>query len=412
MKKPDLLVLTSTFPRWLGDSQPPFVYELSKRLGNIFSVTVIAPRSPGSLDHELLHNVHVIRFGYFFKRLENLATHGGGILYKLNSNPFYYLLLPSFVLFQLITLIRFLRDKNVDVIHAHWLIPQGLIAFLACRLTRRRLPVVCTSHGGDLYALNGRLLNTLKKWIINKSWHLTVVSSSMRASVISMGIPSDNVSVIPMGVDLQTHFIPNRTIKRKFPVLLFVGRLVEKKGAGILIDALPALLKQYPDLTLKIIGDGPLGDALRLKTKKLGVHDHCHFLGMICQDNLPSQFNEATILVAPFQIAKGGDQEGLGLVLVEAAGCECPVIAGDVPAVHDVIVNDVNGILIKSGSTGEIVKAIHNLLADPAKLAALGTSARSFCLKRFDWEIVAARYSKLLLSACNRDIILSEDPEV
>ena len=75
--KPRLLVLTSTFPRWLDDPEPAFVFELSRRLTAAFEVTVLAPRAPGSRRRETLDGVRVLRFPYFFSRWEHLATHGG-----------------------------------------------------------------------------------------------------------------------------------------------------------------------------------------------------------------------------------------------------------------------------------------------------------------------------------------------
>ncbi|MRS03016.1 glycosyltransferase family 4 protein, partial [bacterium] len=87
-----ILVLTSTFPRWENDPEPAFVFELSRRLCPFFDITVLSPRTPGSKKRERMAGLRVVRFPYFFQRWEKLAMHGGGILNKLRSNPFYYLL--------------------------------------------------------------------------------------------------------------------------------------------------------------------------------------------------------------------------------------------------------------------------------------------------------------------------------
>lgn len=206
--KQRLLVLTSTFPRWPNDSEPPFVFELSRRLIDVFDVTVLAPRSPGSLSYEIMDGLRVIRFPYCFRRRENLATYGGGILNRLRASRLGYFLVPLFLTGQLWALIRLLRREPFDVIHAHWIIPQGLVAVIAVWLAQRPVPLVCTSHGGDLFALSGRPLQRLKCWVIDRCQALTVVSSAMRAVVIGMGVDPGKVEVISMGVDLRYRFTP------------------------------------------------------------------------------------------------------------------------------------------------------------------------------------------------------------
>jgi hypothetical protein len=147
---PRVLVLTSTFPRWENDTEPAFVFELSRRLAASFDVTVLSPRTPGSKRQENMAGLRVIRFPYFLQRWEKLAMHGGGILNKLKSNPLYYLMIPFFLLGQLRAVVGLLRSERFDIIHAHWLIPQGFVAALSLLITRQKIPLLCTSHGGDL----------------------------------------------------------------------------------------------------------------------------------------------------------------------------------------------------------------------------------------------------------------------
>jgi len=158
-QRPRVLVLTSTFPRWENDSEPAFVFELSRRLCPFFDVTVLSPRTPDSKLQETMAGLKVVRFPYFFQSWEKLAMHGGGILNKLKTNPFYYLLVPFFLLGQLFALVRLLQNEKFALIHAHWLIPQGVVAAIGLILTRQRIPLVCTSHGGDLFALRCNILS-------------------------------------------------------------------------------------------------------------------------------------------------------------------------------------------------------------------------------------------------------------
>ena len=393
--RPRVLVLTSTFPRWENDPEPAFIFELSRRLAASFDVTVLSPRTPGSKTQETIAGLNVIRFPYFFQRWEKLAMHGGGILNKLKSNPLYYLMIPFFLLGQLWAVVGLLRSERFDLIHAHWLIPQGLVSALSLLIMRQKIPLLCTSHGGDLYALRGKVLQRLKLWIMDKSAALTVVSGAMKSMVVDMGIVSDKVEVIPMGVDLKGLFTPDPSVLRKTDELLFVGRLVDVKGLEILLEAMPKVLAKYPSMRLTIAGAGPLERKLRELAGELNITDKVDFLGMAPQSKLPSLYQQATLAVFPFVVTKSGIQEGFGLVVVEAMGCACPVIAGDLPAMNDTIKNGENGLLFPSGNTQALADAIIKLLDDPVLRARLAGEGRKSVVQKFDWEVIAGKYAQI-----------------
>jgi len=391
-----VLVLTSTFPRWENDPEPAFVFELSRRLGAAFDVTVLAPRSPGSKMRENMDGLHVIRFSYFFRRWENLATHRGGILNRLRSNPFNYLLMPLFLTGQLLALVRLLRHERFALIHAHWLIPQGLIAVLGLIFARYRIPLLCTSHGGDLFALRGPIFQHLKCWVMDQSQALTVVSRAMQNIVVGMGVLPDKVQVISMGVDLRHRFTPDPTVERSTSSeLLFVGRLVEKKGLRILLEAMPKVLAKHPAIHLTVAGAGPLEAELFELVQKLGISDKVDFLGMVSQSKLPALYRRATLAIFPFVVAKSGDQEGFGLVQVEAMGCGCPVIAGDLPAIHDSITHEESGLLVPPGNPEVLADTIIRALIEPDLCSRLANEGRKRVIEQFDWEVVVEKYAEL-----------------
>ncbi|HSY28093.1 MAG TPA: glycosyltransferase, partial [Burkholderiaceae bacterium] len=245
IKRPQVLVLTSTFPRWEGDREPPFVFELSKRLTKDFDVCVLAPHAPGAQHEEVLAGIKVVRFRYFFTNGQTLA-YNGGILANLKRQRWNYFLIPFFILSEFLCLWRLLRTAQIDVIHAHWLIPQGLVAIAARAFSRRSPLIVCTSHGGDLFGLSGKFLTKIKRIIINRIDKFTVVSQAMRDYAYRMTTRRD-VEVIPMGVDLVKQFTPGDSHDmRDQHTILFVGRLVEKKGVRYLILAMQEILKVHP----------------------------------------------------------------------------------------------------------------------------------------------------------------------
>ena len=149
--KPGLLVLTTTFPRWAGDHEPPFVYELSRRLGDDFDITGLAPHAPGAQKDEIMDGIRVRRFRYAPDRLEKLA-YDGGIPTRLRLYPWLALLLPSFLLAQIGAALQLVRERNPAVIHAHWLLPGGLIgAGPGC------VPPAGAAEGGGAFSGNSKL---------------------------------------------------------------------------------------------------------------------------------------------------------------------------------------------------------------------------------------------------------------
>jgi glycosyltransferase involved in cell wall biosynthesis len=388
--KPRLLVLTSTYPRWKGDPEPGFVHELSRRLCESFEVVVLAPHAASAAVEEVLDGVRVVRFRYAPERWEKLVN-DGGIVANLRKYPAKYLLLPLFCFGQLFAALRMLHRWRPKIVHAHWLLPQGLTAAIARRLLGGP-PFLVTSHGADLYALRTPPLPTIKRWVADGAGGITVVSHSMKVELERIGIDASMTDVQSMGVDLTTLFKPDPAVLREDDSLLFVGRLVEKKGLRHLIAAMPKMLRHRSGLRLRVAGFGPEEEVLRAQCLALGLEDTVQFLGPVAQAELPMLYRRASVFVAPFVEAASGDQEGLGLVMIEAAGCGCPVIASDLPAVRDVLDDRV-----PPGDPDALASAVLSLLAESADVRqAKAEALRQRLLAQFDWHAVAERYAQVL----------------
>jgi glycosyltransferase involved in cell wall biosynthesis len=391
-----LLVMTSTFPRWKNDTDPPFVYELCLCLKKHYDIHVLAPHYPGAATEEQFGGLQVTRFRYFLAPWERLA-YQGGILDNLKQNLLLYGQVPLFFLAEFFALIRLLHRQRFDLIHAHWLIPQGLIPLLARLFLKSVPPLLCTSHGGDLFGLQGKLMNRIKRMVILKSDALTVVSRSMREEVKRLGAEHKKLHVIPMGTDLKNRFVPPET-RQNNGSLLFVGRLVEKKGLCCLIDALPLILKRHPHVCLRIAGDGPEKGNLQSQSKKLGLNDHVRFLGAVKNELLPALYQKSDVVVFPSVIAGGGDREGFGLVLVEALGCECATVVTDLPAMKDIIVDGKTGFVVPQKNVQKLAEKIVFLLDNPEAGRLVGKEGRRFVVKRYDCRVIAEQYSALIES--------------
>lgn len=397
-RRPRLLVLASTYPRWSGDPEPGFVHELAKRLTDGFDVLALAPHSPCAKQREILDGVDVIRYRYAPERFETLVN-DGGIVANLKRSRWKYLLLPGFVVMQAWVAWRLLRSRSVDVIHAHWLLPQGLVAVLLRWLPGKAIPYLVTSHGADLYALRGPAMDVAKRLVSRRASAVTVVSEAMRVELDRLGVERDRVEVRPMGVDLSDRFTPDPAAERSCDEILFVGRLVEKKGVRYLIDAMPRILSARPSAVLAIAGFGPEETVLRQQAIRLGVQDKVRFLGAVAQPELPGLYRRAALFVAPFVQAKSGDQEGLGLVLVEAIGCGCPIIAGEVAALAELLGDGHDEMRVNPHDVDVLASRIIDVLADPVAARERAMSLRGTLCDKFDWGRVCDAYAALLRSA-------------
>ncbi|WP_426285279.1 glycosyltransferase [Luteibacter sp. E-22] len=385
-------MLASTYPRWQHDHEPSFVHELARRLTRWFEVVVICPHAKGAKHREILDGVRVERYRYGWDGLETLVN-DGGIVTNLRRAPWKWLLVPGFVAMQWFVARREIRGDVV--VHAHWILTPGFVARML------RAPFVVTSHGADLFALHGRLPMALKRFVLARCQATTVVSHAMQDEAESL-LNGRKAIVSPMGVDLHERFVPGDGVSREPGQILFVGRLVEKKGVEVLLRAMPLVLQRVPTATLTIVGFGPLEASLKSECAELGLDDIVTFVGAVTQAGLVNYYQSASVFAAPFRAASSGDQEGLGLVLVEALGCGCPVVASDVPAVRDVA-SDMSGMrVVVPEDPRALADGLAAVLLEEVSAAWVPDRAR--LVERFDWDAVAARYAELLLSARSKVI--------
>lgn len=391
--RPTLLVLASTYPRWPGDHEPGFVHELCRRLAGRFDVIALVPAASGAGPGGVLDGVEVVRYRYAPRALQTLVPNGG-IVANLRAARWKWLLLPGFLIGQYMAARRLLRTRKVALIHAHWLLPQGLIARRLARA--HKIPYVVTSHGGDLFGLRGALPTRLKCKVAADCAAMTVVSSAMRDQAARVGLQPPRMTVLPMGVDMQHRFMPDATIQRGRDELLFVGRLVPKKGLVHLLDAMPAVLAQRPATTLTIAGFGPEEDALKAQAERLRIAASVTFLGAMAQSELPSLYRRASLFVAPFIRDDSGNQEGLPVVLMEAIGCGCPVLVGDVAGIEDLLGEARADVCVRPGDSHALATAIVESLRNPEHALQRAAAIRKAAADRIDWQNIANGYAQQL----------------
>lgn len=331
--------------------------------------------------------VNVKRFRFFPRRWEDLAD--GAIIENLRNRPSRWLQVIPFLVCEAVAVRREVRRDRPAVVHAHWILPQGLIATVAAP----GIPRVVTSLGGDLYALRSKPLRAIKSFVVRRAAALTTVNSDMAAEVVRLGANASKVTVVPMGADLA-RFSPSDRVPapEDGPLrLLFVGRLVEKKGLAVLLQALSSVDPERYELT--VVGDGPLREELEKLADGLSVR----FVGQHSRAALADDYRRNDVFVVPSVPASSGDQDGLPVALLEAMGSGCAIIASDLPGINEAIENEVSGVLVRPGDVRDLARAICELADNENLRKTLAQNA----IERagsFSVEGTGARYIDILNS--------------
>jgi len=386
----NILVTATTFPRYKNDTQPTFVKDLSQELANKdLNVHVLVPHDYGLKYDETMGDLKIHRFVYFIPRYEKLAY--GGILPNIKRNKFLLLQAPFLFLFQLLKLIKLIKKYKINIVHSHWLLPQGFSGAIAKKIFNIRH--VLTIHGSDLFVLlKIPLGNYLIKFIIKNSDHVTCVNKEIKNNLINLlgNDYSNKISIIPMGV-----YVNNYKGKSKISNnVLFLGRLAHKKGVKYLLQA----VKLLKDKNLKIViaGDGPLRKELEYYVKINNLQDKIKFLGYVHGKEKMNLIKSCKIFIIPSIITKSGEREGLPVSLLEAMAASKAIIATNVGGIKDLIKNNYNGLMIKEKSSNEIANAIKKLMLNKKLSRKLGDNARKTVLN-YDWKIIGNKYYNVLI---------------
>ena len=217
---------------------------------NGIDITVLAPHAPGLARREVINGIQVIRFKYFFPSKYQMLCYGGGILPNIRSSYLAKLQVPFLLISEVISVIKYSKTIRPDVIHAHWIVPQGLVAQIVKKITVK--PIIITAHGSDILGFRSSKLMPLIRWAGNGARKVTVNSSYMsRVAQDSIGI--NNVQIIPMGVDIALFNGQERSVTQNNTfVFMFAGRLIPLKGVNYLIEAFSMLRKEVPEVRLII----------------------------------------------------------------------------------------------------------------------------------------------------------------
>lgn len=292
---------------------------------------------------------------------------------------------------------RLLKDIDPDVVHVHHAFTPISLAFTLIS-TLNGHPTVLTNHSAYLYDYDallkamGYVAFPVRRVLgrVNK----VIAVSGVAAKFIKSFIPSVPVEVIPNGVDIRK-FSPQGSKKLRESlgadfVILYVGRLVYRKGVHYLVDSMEFIIRECPKAILVIVGDGPLKRHLKERILELGLSRSIVFLGKITDDELPDVYRSSDVLVMPSLFG-----ESLGIVALEGMASGVPVIASSIGGLKEVIVDGVTGLLLKSVSPKVIAETVFRLCSDPELSWSLSVRARSVVERKYSWDAIIPKIEEV-----------------
>jgi len=255
-----------------------------------------------------------------------------------------------------------------------------------------RARTILTLQSGDLDDKNKqkKIPAWLWKKIHTRPDYVTAISTFLRDRALRLGASPDRVLIIPNGVDF-TAADKYKSLKKETHRLVSVARLSWEKGLDYLIEAMPKIKRDFPDVRLRIVGGGPLEKKLKQKTKELGMETTITFLGNQPHEKTLREVAQAEVFITP-SLA-----EGLGIVFIEAQAVGTPAIGTAIGGIPDVIQNEKTGLLIRARDADAIYAAVKKLFENK-NLREKVTDQAWKKLNRFDWKIIARQVSDLYKS--------------
>jgi glycosyltransferase involved in cell wall biosynthesis len=283
--------------------------------------------------------------------------------------------------------------KKCDLVHAHGHVYMS--SYMAGMVAKKyKKPFIVTQH--NTFIDYQSLLNmaehlndlTIGKSVLKRADRIITVSKETMKYVLKLGADKSKTSVIYNGVDVDTFCPTNKKENRKklgLPknrkIILSARRLVYKNGLGTLIESVPLVAQNHPDVLFVVAGKGPSRKLIEDRIKELGIDNNIKLTGFVPDNLLPSYYGAADYFILP-----SASGEGLPLVLLEAMACGLPVIATTVGGTPEIVKHMKNGVLVPPRNPEAMAETTAKILSDERLGPSIGEKARRIIEDRFTWE--------------------------
>lgn len=344
-KRRSICILTNAYPDFPDSNRVVFIRTLARLLSRRgCGVAVVAPRIfAGSNSTEREGAIAIRRSESFL---------GNRLLVEYGRTPVFRLM--GYMAAGIISTIRCVRDRDCDLIHAHWIIPAGLMALVAGRICRK--PVIVTVHGSDLLVIPQRssVIRGLVKYVLNRADAITSVADHLTEKIIEMGIPREKVLTFPMSV-------PTESFGREGDApegwdqkaVAFSNRsLYPLYNVETLVRAAPLIFEKAPQAEVVIAGEGPEREQLESLAGELDVADRVKFVGAIPHERMPHYLRGSAAYVSTAL------SDGASVSLLEAMACGAFPVVADIAANREWVEDGGNGFLFPPESAEVLAEKI------------------------------------------------------
>ncbi len=271
------------------------------------------------------------------------------------------------------------HDLGVQHLHAHF----GSVATTVARLAAAVLGVgyTFTAHAKDIFH-ESVVAADLRGKLADAREVVTVSDFNLDHLRATFGADAARVRRVYNGLDLAEFSFS--AAPRRAGRICAVGRLVEKKGFGTLLDAVALLTRAGRRVHLDLVGAGPLAEDLRARAARLALGDHVTFHGPLPQDDVRALVAAAAVFAAPCVIAADGNRDGLPTVILEAMALGTPVVATPVTGIPEAVIDGVTGRLVAEHDAVALARALEEVLTDPPRARSMAAAARKTVERSFD----------------------------
>jgi len=374
-------------------------------------VFVLTPYTPEFRRKPKDQKYKIITYKYIFPDSFHKLGYSQTLANDVELKPIVYLLSPFMYFFGFLALFKLIKKEKIEVISAHWILPNGFIAALTLLFTG--VPVVSSLPGSDVYmADKNSLFRLMARFATRMSVAVTSNSPQLLKDLARINEKDAQrrsrlmrkFSPIVYGVNPE-EFKPDKSKKEKIrkelgiekrdTVVLSVGRLVAKKGFRYLVAAAPKVLKNNPKVTFIVVGEGDQRGDLERFAKKLGVFANFRFLGWVDYGRLVDYYNFGDIFVLPSVRDKEGNLDDQSVSVVEAMACGKPIVTTNFPGYQRVVSDGENGYLTREKNVEQLADAIIKLSLSKSQREKMGRKSRDLVLEKFSWKAIGLQYTEL-----------------
>jgi phosphatidyl-myo-inositol dimannoside synthase len=303
------------------------------------------------------------------------------------------------VIFPTPSLTRLVAEHSRDAD----IVTIGATLPMAEAVSRSGLPVVIHTHGFEIGWAKIPGAASMLRRIMRRASLITHITRWTGESLAGVFGDANRV-LIPTGVDVRDFpsDLDGSGMRQRLglsdrPVIAFVSRLVKRKGADTLIEAMPRIVAQVPDAALVIVGEGKDRQRISKLAAASPVSGSIHVTGPVPFSELPDAYASGDVFAMPCRTRYGGlEVEGLGLVYLEAQACARPAITGDSGGAPEAIRHGETGFTVPGGDPTLLVEPLVELLKDRDRAREMGRAARRFMENTYDWDLIASRYREQL----------------